>query len=141
MEGYHYKTHNPGNMGPENVAKAVALNEDGRSMRYISNVLGVARNTVNYAIRRYNETGEYGRRQGSGQPRCTNERDDRYAWFISTEPEGEVSKANKGSFGDVEGNANKLNIETRGTGTNPWVCKEHNMLLLSLPDEAASIEY
>ena len=66
-------------MGPENVAKAVALNEDGRSIRYISNVLGVARNTVNYAIRRYNETGEYGRRQGSGRPRCTNERDDRYA--------------------------------------------------------------
>lgn len=66
-------------MGPENVAKAVALNEDGRSIRYISNVLSVTRNTVNYAIRRYNETRECGRRQGSGRPRCTNERDDRYA--------------------------------------------------------------
>ncbi|PSN56146.1 hypothetical protein C0J52_03341 [Blattella germanica] len=75
---YSDSAHNPGNMGPENVAKAVVLNEDGRSIRYISNVLGVARNTVNYAIRRYNETGEYGR-QGSGQPWCTNERDERYA--------------------------------------------------------------
>ncbi|PSN31222.1 hypothetical protein C0J52_21731 [Blattella germanica] len=37
--------HNPGNMGPENVANAVALNEDGRSIRYISNVLSVTRNT------------------------------------------------------------------------------------------------
>ncbi|KAJ4444689.1 hypothetical protein ANN_06486 [Periplaneta americana] len=66
------ETHNPRDMSFEDVAKGVVFSEDGRSIRYISNVLGVARNTMNY-IRRYNETRQYTRRQGSGRPRCTNE--------------------------------------------------------------------
>lgn len=64
-------------MTPEEVTRAIALFEDGRSIRYIANVLGVARNTVHDAIKRYQETGEYSRRPGSGRPRATNNRDDR----------------------------------------------------------------
>jgi transposase len=65
-------------MGPEEVAKAVALSEDGRSVRYIAEALGFPRSTVNNVIRRFNQTGSYKRRPGSGPKRCTDERDDRF---------------------------------------------------------------
>jgi transposase len=65
-------------MGPEEVAKAVALSEDGRSVRYIADALGFPRSTVNNVIRRFNQTGSYKRRLGSGPKRCTDERDDHF---------------------------------------------------------------
>ncbi|PSN42614.1 hypothetical protein C0J52_25205 [Blattella germanica] len=64
-------------MTPEDVTRAISLFEDGRSIRYIANILGVARSTVHDAIKRYQEIGEYSRRPGSGRPRATNNRDDR----------------------------------------------------------------
>jgi transposase len=65
-------------MGPEEVAKAVALSEDGRSVRYIAEALGFPRSTVNNVIRLFNQTGSYKRSPGSGPKRCTDERDDRF---------------------------------------------------------------
>lgn len=62
----------------EDVAKIVALYEDGRSVRYIAASLNIARSTVHYAINRYRATGEFVRRAGSGRPRSTNQRDDRF---------------------------------------------------------------
>ena len=47
----------------ENVAKTIALNEEGSN---ISDVLDIACNTINDDIRRYYETGEYKKHQGSG---------------------------------------------------------------------------
>ncbi|PSN45557.1 hypothetical protein C0J52_05792 [Blattella germanica] len=64
-------------MAPEEVTRAIALFEDGCSIRYIANVLGVARNTVHDGIKCYQETGEYSRRLGSGRPRAKNNRGDR----------------------------------------------------------------
>ncbi|PSN38269.1 hypothetical protein C0J52_16893 [Blattella germanica] len=64
-------------MTPEEVTRVIALFEDGRSIRYIANVLRVARNTVHDVVKRYQEIGEYSRRPGSGRPRATNNRDDR----------------------------------------------------------------
>ncbi|PSN36639.1 hypothetical protein C0J52_22290 [Blattella germanica] len=66
-------------MLPEEVAKAVALSEDGRSVRYIAGILGIARSTIHDAIRRYNETRQYSRRQESGRPKSTNRPDDRFS--------------------------------------------------------------
>jgi transposase len=65
-------------MGPEEVSKAVALSEDGRSVRYIAEALGFPRSTVNNVIRRFNQTGSSKRRPRSGPKRCTDERDDRF---------------------------------------------------------------
>lgn len=65
-------------MRPEDVARAVALCEEGRSVRYIANVLGTAKSTVNDAIRRFYQTGQYTRRAGSGRPRITTHREDRF---------------------------------------------------------------
>ena len=65
-------------MLPEDVARAVALYDDGRSVRYIANVMNMARSTTHDAIKRYRETLEYTRRPGSGRPRATNPNEDRY---------------------------------------------------------------
>ena len=65
-------------MRSEDVARAVALNDDGRDIRYIANVLGRARSTIHDAISRFRETGEYVRRPGSGRARVTNQRDDHF---------------------------------------------------------------
>ena len=65
-------------MRPEDVARAVALNDDGRSVRYIAGFLGEAKSTVQDAITRYRQTGSYSRREGSGRPRKTNRRDNRF---------------------------------------------------------------
>lgn len=65
-------------MRPEDVARAVALNDDGRSVRFIAEFLGEAKSTVQDAITRYRQTGRYTRREGSGRPRITNGRDNRF---------------------------------------------------------------
>ncbi|KAJ4427936.1 hypothetical protein ANN_23946 [Periplaneta americana] len=65
-------------MQPEDVARAVALYDDGRSVCYIANVMNMARSTTHDAIKRYRETLEYTRRPGSGRPRATNPNEDRY---------------------------------------------------------------
>ncbi|KAJ4439574.1 hypothetical protein ANN_07701 [Periplaneta americana] len=65
-------------MRPEDVARAVALYDDGCSVRYIANVMNMARSTTHDAIKRYTEILEYTRRPCSGRPRATNPNEDRY---------------------------------------------------------------
>ncbi|PSN40529.1 hypothetical protein C0J52_12263 [Blattella germanica] len=65
-------------MRPEDVARAVTLNDNERSVHYIANALNMSRSTVHDAIKRYRETEEYTRRPGSGRPRATTRNEDRY---------------------------------------------------------------
>lgn len=65
-------------MRPEQVAQAVALQDDGRAIRYIADRLAVPRSTVSDAIERFRETGSYSRRPGQGRPRSTNAIEDRF---------------------------------------------------------------
>lgn len=60
------------------VAKIVALIEDGRSQRYVSRTLGIPRTTVQDAWNRYLETDSLVRRVGSGRKRATTAVDDRF---------------------------------------------------------------
>lgn len=65
-------------MRPEDVARAVALNHDGRNIRYIAEFLGKPKSSIQDAISRFRQTGEYTRRRGSGRPRITNQRDNQF---------------------------------------------------------------
>jgi transposase len=67
-------------MSPEEVAQAVALHNDGRSIRYIANLLGIPRSTVSDAIQRFRETGSYARKPGQGRRRVTNAVEDQMQW-------------------------------------------------------------
>lgn len=60
-----------------NVARAVALNEQGYSQRRISRIMGQPRETILDALRRYQETGQYTRRPGQDLIRCTSQIEDR----------------------------------------------------------------
>uniref|UniRef100_T1GL31 Paired domain-containing protein n=1 Tax=Megaselia scalaris TaxID=36166 RepID=T1GL31_MEGSC len=63
-------------MNAENVAKAVALSAEGRSIRCIALFLNIPKSTVTDALKRYRETGLFTRRPGQGRFRCTSDRDD-----------------------------------------------------------------
>lgn len=60
------------------IAQAALLRQQGRSLRQIAGEFNVAPSTLMYALRRYDETGLYTRRPGSGRRRCTTSRDDRF---------------------------------------------------------------
>ncbi|KAJ4430744.1 hypothetical protein ANN_19335 [Periplaneta americana] len=53
------------------------------AVRYIANVMNMARSTTHDAIKRYRETLEYTRRPGSGRPRATNPNEDRSTGFLN----------------------------------------------------------
>lgn len=60
------------------VSRAIALLEEGRTMRYVGNDLGVAPSVIYRLWKRYRETGEYSRRRGQGRKRKTTRLQDRY---------------------------------------------------------------
>lgn len=62
----------------EQVARVMALVEDGRSQRYAARAVELPETTVRRAIRRYRETGHCERRRGSGRPKSTSRADDRF---------------------------------------------------------------
>jgi transposase len=59
-------------------SQIVALNNDGRNVRYIAQHLNIARSTVQDTLSRFSGTNEFTRRPGSGRRRSTNARDDRF---------------------------------------------------------------
>ncbi|KAH9635591.1 hypothetical protein HF086_012260 [Spodoptera exigua] len=63
---------------PSQVAQAVALIEQGLTQREVAVILNVLRSSMQYALKRYQETGRYFRRPGSGGVGCTSDRDDRF---------------------------------------------------------------
>lgn len=65
-------------LSPVEVAQAVALVGDGRSIRYAARVLGTNPSTVCRAVQRFRQTGTFNRRHGSGRRRTTQARDDRF---------------------------------------------------------------
>lgn len=67
----------------EEIAQALALIQDGRSQRYAARALNIAESTLRDAIRRHRETGLLTRRPGSGRPRATTRRDDRFVQLYS----------------------------------------------------------
>lgn len=62
----------------EEAVKAVTLVQEGRSQRYVANVLGVQQSTISRVVRRYTDTGHFSRREGQGRKRVTTAVDDRF---------------------------------------------------------------
>ncbi|PSN41905.1 hypothetical protein C0J52_06804 [Blattella germanica] len=64
-------------LSPQDVARAIALIDDGRRLRYAARTIGAPYTTVQEAVKRFRETQSYSRRPGSGRKRITSGRDDR----------------------------------------------------------------
>lgn len=65
-------------LSAEDSAKAVALVEDGRSLRYVARLLHCTHTAVRKCVQRFRETGRNTRRPGSGKKRKTTAADDRF---------------------------------------------------------------
>ncbi|PSN46435.1 hypothetical protein C0J52_15119, partial [Blattella germanica] len=63
---------------PQDVATAIALIDDGRSLRYAARTIGAPYTTVQEAVKRFRETQSYSRRPGSGRKRIISGLDDRF---------------------------------------------------------------
>ncbi|KAI4888818.1 hypothetical protein NFI96_023925, partial [Prochilodus magdalenae] len=63
---------------PTQVAQVVQLIQDGTSMRAAARRFAVSVSVMSRAWRRYQETGQYGRRRGGGRRRATTQQQDRY---------------------------------------------------------------
>lgn len=74
----------------EQIARAVALIEDGRSQRYAARILDVPESTLRRCVRRYRETGLLTRRPGTGPQRATNRVDDRFMQLYALRNRGSV---------------------------------------------------
>jgi hypothetical protein len=61
-----------------NIARAVALVEDGCCFRYAANAIEAPLASGHRAVKRFQETGQYARRPGSGPKRATTRGDDRF---------------------------------------------------------------
>ena len=70
-------------MGLPDVARALQLIEDGERLRVVARTLGVPPSVVSRLYRRYQETGEYTRRQGEGRSRMTTPRQGRFLVLLS----------------------------------------------------------
>ena len=65
------------------VARAVQLLEDGERLRVVARRLDVSPSVVSRLWRRYQETGEYTRREGQGRSRMTTPRQYRFLVLLS----------------------------------------------------------
>lgn len=63
---------------PEISAQVVALIEAGHNQSQVARQLNLSRYAVRRVYQRYQETGSYSRRRGSGRKRATSHRDDRF---------------------------------------------------------------
>lgn len=68
----------PRHLTNDECVRASTLLDEGRSMRYVANLLGVNHSTVGRIIRRFRETGSHARKRGQGRKRVTSPRDERF---------------------------------------------------------------
>lgn len=68
---------------PEVAAQVVALIESGLNQSQVARQLNLSRYSVRRVYQRYQATDGYQRRQGSGRPRATTERDNRFLMTMS----------------------------------------------------------
>lgn len=57
--------------------QVIAYSKEGQSIRYMARQMGRARATISAFKKKYEQTGELGRKKGSGRPRKTTKRQDR----------------------------------------------------------------
>lgn len=132
-------------MRRDDIAKSIALHEDGRSVRYIAAALHTARSTVHDAIKRYQETGQYTRRVGSGRHRSTNDRDDRFIVSTALRDRRQTTTIIAGRLAEVRGRLissrtvsrrlNEVGLRSRRPATGPVLLPVHRAARLRFARE------
>ncbi|CAK1588668.1 unnamed protein product [Parnassius mnemosyne] len=62
----------------DEATQTVTLLRQGQTQREVAHALNMSQSAVSRVYRRYQETGNFNRRRGSGTKKCTSERDARF---------------------------------------------------------------
>lgn len=132
-------------LSPEQAAQAVALVEDGRSMRYVAEVLSTTPSTISRTVQRYRETGSFARRPGTGPRRATSERDDRFLQLQVLRDRHTTAIEARNRLHQVRGvnvsertvrrRLEEANLQSRRPATGPELTREHRTARLRFARE------
>lgn len=130
---------------PAQVAQAVALIDQGLTQREVATVLNVPRSSMQYALKRYQETGRYSRRPGSGGVRCTSVRDDRfitlailrnrYLTAVEIRHRLQITRGVNVSERTVRRRMEEVNLKARRPARGPLLLRQHRVARLQFARE------
>lgn len=133
---------------PAQVAQAVALINQGLTQREAAAALDVPRSSMQYALKRYQETGHYTRRPGSGGQRCTSARDDRfivleilrnrYLTAVEIRQRLQISRGVNVSERTVRRRMEEVNLKARRPARGPELLRQHRVARLQFAQEHAN---
>lgn len=129
----------------EEAAQAVALLQQGLSQREVARELNMSQSAVSRVYRKYQETGSFERRTGSGRKRCTSERDDRFIVTTSlrnraltgvqVQQELRETRAVVASEWTVRRRLKAANLTPKRPATGPKLTPAHRVARLSFARE------
>ncbi|CAK1592751.1 unnamed protein product [Parnassius mnemosyne] len=130
---------------PAQVAQAVALIDQGLTQREVAIVLNVPRSSMQYSLKRYQETGRYTRRPGSGGVRCTSARDDRfivmeilrnrYLTAVEIRQRLQIARGVNVSERTVRRRMEEVNLKARRPARGPELLRQHRVARLQFARE------
>jgi transposase len=133
------------NLSSEVVAAILALIQDGRSQSYVARRFQTTRSTVQRVYNRFLETGSYSRRPGSGRPRKSTNRDDRFiinsslrnrhSTAVQLRNELQHTRDVNISERTIRRRLNEANLFCRRPATGPELTREHRVARLQFARE------
>lgn len=128
--------------------KIITLSEEGKSLRYIANRLGIHYSSVSRCIKRYRETRSHSRRPTSGRPRITNPVDDRFIKMQALRKRNSSASSIKNLIAGVRGisisestvirRLRESNLSSRRPVKGPLLSAEHRLKRLRFAREHQS---
>lgn len=133
---------------PAQVAQAVALINQGLTQREVAIVLNVPRSSMQYALKRYQETGRYTRRPGSGGVRCTSARDDRFIVLeilrnrfltaVEIRQRLQIARGVNVSERTIRRRMEEVNLKARRPARGPELLRQHRVARLQFARDHAN---
>lgn len=135
----------------EQVAQAVTLIDQGLTQREVAILLNVPRSSMQYALKRYQETRSYTRRPGSGGVRCTSVRDDRFIVLeilrnrfltaVEIRRRLQIIRGINVSERTVRRRMEEVNLKARRPARGPELLRQHRVARLRFAREHADWTY
>lgn len=92
-----------GDLSSTDVARAVAMIDNGRSYSDVANMFGKSKSTIHRNVIRWRQTGEYTRRRGQGRKRSTTAIDDRFIALQTLRNRRQTAVQTKNALDEVRG--------------------------------------
>jgi transposase len=113
-----------GDLAPTDIARAVAMLENGRTYSDIAQMFGQSKSTIHRSVSRWRQTGKYVRRRGQGRKRSTTAVDDRFLALQTLRNRRQTAVQTRNALQDVRGtNITERRVRRRlkGVGLKSYV--------------------